>query len=118
MQPCWRVGAGGHTVDLNAVPQILHRLTEARVAHELEKVFLKVILGLLSLFGVEINVRFHPALLPTPTTPPTNCDIFLDHSTPSMSFWILIIIDHILFINTTGTPFRISPDMNFANINA
>lgn len=40
-----------------------NNLTEDRVVHEFEEVLLESSLGLLSHFGVELNVGFHESLL-------------------------------------------------------
>ena len=53
----------GHKADVDSVPQVLHRLPEARVTHQLEEVLLEIVLGLLALLRVEVDVAFHPPAL-------------------------------------------------------
>ena len=45
------------------LPNVLHGLTEHRVVHESEEIFLKVVLCLSSKLAVEIYVRFQPCTL-------------------------------------------------------
>ena len=47
----------------DVVLQVLHGLAKDQIVHELEKVFIKVRLGLLAQVGVELDVRPHPRTL-------------------------------------------------------
>ena len=45
---------------IDAVSEVLHRLAEDRVVHELEEVLLEIRCGPLPELGVQGNVRLHP----------------------------------------------------------
>lgn len=50
-------------LNIHTLWQVLHRFAKDSIVYELEKIFLKVIRGLLSFLGIEVEVTLQPCTL-------------------------------------------------------